>query len=137
MEQIAGFWPDIEKSRVEARRLLKEAGVENLSFELLDRNVDQPYKFNGTWVIDQWSKIGLKVTQRILPTGPFGEAFRSGDFDTGLDGDCQNIVNPLLDGTNTYRTRSPPRITETTMTRRKSSSMTGLCEEPISPGNAS
>ena len=99
LEQIAGFWPDIEKSRAEARRLLKEAGAENLTFELLNRNVDQPYKFNGTWVIDQWSKIGLKVTQRVLPTGPFGEAFRSGDFDTGLDGECQNIVNPLLDGT--------------------------------------
>jgi peptide/nickel transport system substrate-binding protein len=99
LEQIAGFWPDIEKSRAEARRLLKEAGAENLTFELLNRNVDQPYKFNGTWVIDQWSKIGLKVTQRVLPTGPFGEAFRSGDFDAGLDGDCQNIVNPLLDGT--------------------------------------
>ena len=39
------------------------------------------------------------MTQRVLPTGPFGEAFRSGDFDVGLDGDCQNIVNPLLDGT--------------------------------------
>jgi len=24
LEQIAGFWPDIEKSRVEAKRLLKE-----------------------------------------------------------------------------------------------------------------
>jgi peptide/nickel transport system substrate-binding protein len=99
LEQIAGFWPDIEKSRAEARRLLKEAGAENLTFELLNRNVDQPYKFNGTWVIDEWSKIGVKVTQRVLPTGPFGEAFRSGDFDAGLDGDCQNIVNPLLDGT--------------------------------------
>jgi peptide/nickel transport system substrate-binding protein len=99
LEQIAGFRPDIEKSRAEARRLLKEAGAENLTFELLNRNVDQPYKFNGTWVVDEWSKIGVKVTQRVLPTGPFGEAFRSGDFDAGLDGDCQNIVNPLLDGT--------------------------------------
>ncbi len=99
LEQLAGFWPDIEKSRAEARRLLKDAGAENLTFELLNRNVDQPYKFNGTWVIDQWSQIGLKVTQRVLPTGPFAEAFRSGDFDVGLDGDCQNIVNPLLDGT--------------------------------------
>jgi peptide/nickel transport system substrate-binding protein len=103
LEQIAGFWPDIEKSRAEARRLLKEAGAENLTFELLNRNVDQPYKFNGTWVIDEWSKIGIKVTQRVLPTGPFGEAFRSGDFDAGLDGDCQNIVNPLLDGTKYLR----------------------------------
>jgi peptide/nickel transport system substrate-binding protein len=99
LEQLAGYWPDIEKSRAEARRLLKEAGAEGLSFELLNRNVDQPYKFNGTWVIDEWSKIGVKVTQRVLPTGPFGDAFRRGEFDAGLDGDCQNVVNPLLDGT--------------------------------------
>ena len=99
LEQLAGYWPDIEKSRAEARRLLKESGAEGLSFELLNRNVDQPYKFNGTWVIDEWSKIGVKVTQRVLPTGPFGEAFRRGEFDAGLDGECQNIVNPLLDGT--------------------------------------
>jgi peptide/nickel transport system substrate-binding protein len=99
LQQLAGFWPDIDKSRAEARRLLKEAGHENLSFELLNRNVDQPYKFNGLWVIDEWSKIGLKVTQRVLQTGPFGEAVRNGDFETVVDGDCQNIVNPLLDGT--------------------------------------
>jgi peptide/nickel transport system substrate-binding protein len=99
LEQLAGYWPDIEKSRAEARRLLKEAGQQNLTFELLNRNVDQPYKFNALWVIDEWSKIGVKVTQRVLQTGPFGEALRNGDFDTVVDGDCQNIVNPLLDGT--------------------------------------
>jgi peptide/nickel transport system substrate-binding protein len=99
LEQLAGYWPDIEKSRAEARRLLKEAGAEGLTFELLNRNVDQPYKFNALWVIDEWSKIGVKVTQRVVPTGPFGEAMRRGEFDTVLDGDCQNIVNPLLDGT--------------------------------------
>jgi peptide/nickel transport system substrate-binding protein len=99
LQQLAGFWPDIEKSRAEARRLLKEAGQENLTFELLNRNVDQPYKFNGLWVIDEWSKIGVKVTQRVLQTGPFGDAVRNGDFEAVVDGDCQNIVNPLLDGT--------------------------------------
>jgi peptide/nickel transport system substrate-binding protein len=99
LEQLAGYWPDIEKSRAEARRLLKEAGAEGLTFELLNRNVDQPYKFNALWVIDEWSKIGVKVTQRVVPTGPFGDAMRRGEFDTVLDGDCQNIVNPLLDGT--------------------------------------
>ena len=99
LEQLADYWPDIEKSRAEARRLLKEAGAEGLTFELLNRNVDQPYKFNALWVIDEWSKIGVKVTQRVVPTGPFGEALRRGEFETVLDGDCQNIVNPLLDGT--------------------------------------
>ena len=99
LQQLAGYWPDIEKSRAEARRLLKEAGAEGLTFELLNRNVDQPYKFNGTWVIDEWSKIGVRVTQRVLPTGPYNEALRQGDFTVALDAECQNIVNPLLDGT--------------------------------------
>jgi peptide/nickel transport system substrate-binding protein len=97
LEKIPGFWPDIEKSRAEAKRLLKEAGAENLSFELLNRNVDQPYKYNGTWLVDQWSKIGVKATQRVVPTGPWFAAFRGGDFSVGLAGNCQGIVNPLLD----------------------------------------
>ena len=65
LQKLAGFWPDIEKSRAEARRLLKEAGAEGLSFEMLNRNVDQPYKYVGTWLVDQWSKIGVKATQRV------------------------------------------------------------------------
>src|SRR4029077_3564570 len=99
LQQLAGYWPDIGKSRDEAKRLLKEAGAEGLSFELLNRNVDQPYKFNATWVIDEWSKIGLKVTQKVLATGPYTEAIQHGDFAAALDGDCQTVVNPLLDGT--------------------------------------
>jgi peptide/nickel transport system substrate-binding protein len=97
LEDIAGFGPDIGKSRAEARRLLKEAGAEGLSFELLNRNVDQPYKYNATWVIDEWSKIGLHVTQRVVPTGPWFEAMRQGNFDVVLAGNCQSVVNPLLD----------------------------------------
>src|SRR5499433_2889915 len=97
LEQIAGFWPDIEKSRAEARRLLKEAGAEGLSFELLNRNVDQPFKYVATWLIDEWSKIGLKVTQRVVPTGPFFDAMRKGDFEVTLVGNCNNVPNPPLD----------------------------------------
>ena len=111
LQQLAGYWPDIEKSRAEAKRLLKEAGAEGLSFELLNRNVDQPYKYNGTWVIDEWSKIGLKVTQRVLPTGPWFEALRNGNFDVGVTGNCQSVVNPLLDVQDTCRDRSTRRIT--------------------------
>jgi peptide/nickel transport system substrate-binding protein len=99
LEQLAGYWPDIERSRAEARRLLHEAGADGLTFELLNRNVDQPYKFNGIWVIDEWSKIGIKATQRVLPTGPYDEALRQGDFAVAVDAECQNVVNPLLDGT--------------------------------------
>ena len=92
-----GIWPDIEKSRAEARRLLKEAGAEGLSFELLNRNVDQPFKYVATWLIDEWSKIGLHVTQRVVPTGPWFEAMRNGDFDVVLEAPGHGMVNPLLD----------------------------------------
>jgi peptide/nickel transport system substrate-binding protein len=105
---LAGYWPD-RKVAAEARQLLKEAGAEGLSFELLNSNVDQPYKFNALWVIDEWSKIGVKVTQRVVRTGPFGEALRRGEFETALDRDCQNIVNPLLDGTK-YLPHSVSRV---------------------------
>ena len=97
LEDLAGFWPDIEKPRAEAKRLLKEAGAEGLGFELLNRNIDQPYKYNATWVIDEWSKIGLRVTQRVVPTGPWFDAMRNGNFDVVLAGNCQDVVNPLID----------------------------------------
>jgi peptide/nickel transport system substrate-binding protein len=97
LQKIAGYWPDIEKSRAEARRLLKEAGAENLKFELLNRNVDQPYKYIATWVIDEWSKIGVRATQKVLPTGPFFDALRNNAFDVTVDFNCQGLVNPTMD----------------------------------------
>ncbi|MGC2415349.1 MAG: ABC transporter substrate-binding protein [Stellaceae bacterium] len=97
LEQLAGYWPDIEKSRAEARRLLKEAGAEGLSFELLNRGVDQPYKYVGTWLVDEWSKVGLHVTQRVMPTGPWLEAMRRGDFDVLSAANCHGVPNPVAD----------------------------------------
>ena len=97
LQQLTGFWPDIEKSRAEARRLLKEAGAEGLTFELLVRNVDQPYKFGAVWLIDQWSRIGVHVSQKVLPTGPWFGAMRAADFSVVLESSCPVVVNPILD----------------------------------------
>ena len=98
LKQIAGYWPDINKSRAEAKRLLKEAGQENLKFTLYNRAVDQPYKFVGTWLIDQWRRIGLTVDQKLEPTGPFyANLRRKKDFDVTVNFNCQAVVNPLLD----------------------------------------
>jgi peptide/nickel transport system substrate-binding protein len=97
LQQIPGYWPDIEKSRAEAKRLLHEAGAEGLKFDLLNRNVDQPYKYVAAFVIDEWSKVGLHATQKVLPTGPFFEALRTANFDVTVDFNCQSVVNPPLD----------------------------------------
>lgn len=98
--QIAGYSKDIEASRNEARRLLKEAGAEGLAFELLTRATDQPYKVVGTWLVGQWRKIGLKVKQKVVPSGPYTDAIRNtGEFQVGIDANCQAVVNPILDVT--------------------------------------
>jgi peptide/nickel transport system substrate-binding protein len=97
LEKLPGYWPDIEKARAGAKRLLKDAGAEGLKFELLNRNIDQSYKYVAAWVIDEWRKIGLNATQKVLPTGPFYEALRNGNFDVTVDFNCQGVVNPPLD----------------------------------------
>ncbi len=98
LSKIAGYWPSIEKSRAEAKRLLKEAGAEGLEFVLLNRGVDQPYRVVGTWLIDQFKKVGLKVTQNVLPSPAFYDAVRKKhDFDVTVYFNCQSIVNPLAD----------------------------------------
>ncbi|HJZ33348.1 MAG TPA: ABC transporter substrate-binding protein [Hyphomicrobiaceae bacterium] len=97
LQKLIGYGPDIEAARAEARRLLREAGQEHLEFELLNRNVDQPYKIVGTWLVDEWSKVGLKVSQKVVPTGPWLDAMRSGDFTVALEANCQNVVNPIAD----------------------------------------
>jgi len=97
LQEMPGYGPDIEKSRAEARRLLKEAGAEGLKFELTNRNVDQPYKFVGTWLIGEWKKIGVSVEQKVVPTGPWFQAMRTGSFDVVVEANCQSVVNPVLD----------------------------------------
>ena len=134
LQDIAGYWPDIEKSRTEARRLLREAGAEGLSFELVNRNVDQPYKYDATWVIDQWSKIGLHVTQRVLPTGPWLEAMRNGNFDTVMNGNCNRCGQPAA------RCATVPaalglRRTAGSTTNRRAIYTTGCCVKLTSRSN--
>jgi peptide/nickel transport system substrate-binding protein len=97
LEQIVGFWPDINKSRAEAKKLLKEAGHENLKFTLLNRGVDQPYTILGTWMIDQWKQVGVTVDQKVEATGPFYASLREGKFEVALEFNCQSVVNPLVD----------------------------------------
>ncbi len=97
LQQLAGYGPDIVKSREEARRLLKEAGAENLKFTLANRGVDQPYTIVGTWLIDQWKQVGITVDQKVDATGPFYAALEAGSFEVTMDFNCQSVVNPLVD----------------------------------------
>ena len=85
LQKIPGFWPDIEKSRAEARRLLKEAGQENLKFKLLNRQLGQPFQPAGIFAVDQWRRIGVQVEHLEVETTPYFQAIESGNFDVGVN----------------------------------------------------
>ena len=99
LTKIPGFWTDLKKSRAEAKKLLKKAGVpEGYTFKFNNRGVDQPYKIVGTWLVGQWKKIGLNPKQHVQPSGPFYASLRKKkDYDVSIDFNCQSVINPLAD----------------------------------------
>jgi peptide/nickel transport system substrate-binding protein len=98
LTSLTGYAEDLRGARAQARKLLKAAGQSDLSFVLTNRAVDQPYKVVGTWLIDQWKKVGISVKQRVLPSGPFYDSLRKKrDFDVSIDFNCQSVVNPISD----------------------------------------
>ena len=98
LTRMEGFSQDIKKSRELARKLLKEAGHEKLEFVLTNREVDQPYKMIGTWAIDQWRQIGVKVKQDVVTTASwFERQQKTKEFDVTTDANCQSVVNPIAD----------------------------------------
>jgi peptide/nickel transport system substrate-binding protein len=82
--KVPGYDRDIEKSRAEARRLLKEAGVERLAFKLHNRTVGEPYTPVGIFLIDQWKRIGISVEHSQVETSPYFGNLVDGTFDVAL-----------------------------------------------------
>ena len=98
LSKLAGYWTDPEKSRAEARRLLKEAGVpEGFKFTFSNRGIPMPYEPLGVWMIDQWRKVGLNVDQRVIESAAYYATLRKGDFEAAMDFQCGYIVEPDLD----------------------------------------
>ena len=84
LEKIPGYWRDIERSRAEARRLLKEAGHESLKIKLHNRTLDVPYTPVGVFLIDQWRRIGVTVEHSQVETTPYFGNMVEGKFDVAL-----------------------------------------------------
>jgi peptide/nickel transport system substrate-binding protein len=98
LSKLAGYWPDINKSRAEARRLLKEAGLpEGFSFTFSNRGIPMPYEPLGVWLIDQWRQIGLNVKQNVIEPRAYYTPIRKGDAEVFMDFQCGYIVEPDLD----------------------------------------
>ena len=98
LEKLAGYGRDINRSRTEAKRLLKEAGVpEGFAFTFKNRGIPHPYEPLGIWLIDQWRQIGLNVKQEIIEASAYHPMLKRGDFEVAMDFQCGFIVEPDLD----------------------------------------
>ncbi len=92
LEKLPGYGRDIEKSRAEARALLKAAGIENLTFKLLNRNIAEPYTPAGVYLLDQWRRIGVTASHEQLETKLYVDNTASANFDVAIE-----FVNDFMD----------------------------------------
>ncbi len=98
LEKLAGYGRDIGKSRAEAKRLLREAGVpEGFAFTFKNRGTPMPYEPLAIWLIDQWRQIGLNVKQEVIEASAYHPMLKRGDFQVAMDFACGFIVEPDLD----------------------------------------
>jgi len=84
LEALPGYGRDMEAARAEARRLLAEAGVPNLSFTFTNRTLPLNVVV-GVYLLDQWRRIGVTAEHRTLENGPWQAALTSGNFEVISD----------------------------------------------------
>lgn len=83
--KLPGFGKDPTAARAEAAKLLKEAGVDKLSFKLLNRSGTDPYTTAGVYLLDQWRRVGVTATHEQFETAPYQSALSGGNFDVAIE----------------------------------------------------
>src|SRR2546427_4430731 len=82
LEKLAGYGRDIAAARAEAKKGLAGTGrPEGVEFNLLNRNVEMPYRYVAVFLIDQWRQIGLKVNHVVKEAGSHLAARHAGNLD--------------------------------------------------------
>jgi peptide/nickel transport system substrate-binding protein len=94
LAELPGFGRDIEKSRAQAKKLLAEAGVADLKFKLINRNVSHPFTPVGVFVIDQWRRIGVTADHTQLDVSQQKGGIANGEYQVALDAFCADSDDP-------------------------------------------
>jgi peptide/nickel transport system substrate-binding protein len=94
--KFPGYGKDVSAARAEARRLLAEAGVKDLKFKFLNRNIPMPYTPVGVFLIDHWRQIGVQVEHDQPETKAYIANLRGGNYEVGLDFNCDAVDDPNL-----------------------------------------
>lgn len=82
LERLPGFGRNVAAARVEARRLLAEAGQTDLKLTFLNR---KPWPFLGVYLIDQFRQIGVTMVQEQVEDSQFFSRRRAGEFDLTVE----------------------------------------------------
>jgi len=93
MERWPGYGRDMAANRAEARRLLREAGAENLQVTLINRN-HQPYVTCGIFMVDQLRQIGVRVEHQQVELSNWYALQGSGNFQFMVDSFTQFSDDP-------------------------------------------
>jgi peptide/nickel transport system substrate-binding protein len=70
---------------------------DGFAFTLKNRGIPHPYEPVGVYLIDQWRRIGLRVTQEMIEPAAYFTTLRGGDFEVAVDFQCGYLVEPDLD----------------------------------------
>jgi peptide/nickel transport system substrate-binding protein len=92
--KLPGFAKNINKSREDAKKLLAAAGLKDLKFKLLNRNIPEPYTPAGVYSVDQWRRIGVTVEHEQLETKLYQERVAKGDFDVAVEFQADFMDDP-------------------------------------------
>ena len=96
LQKIAGFGTDAKANKDKAKQLLADAGVPNLTFKFLNRNITTPYEPVAVFVLDQWKQVGINATHDVKETSAYQADLRAGNFDVALDFNCDFLDEPDL-----------------------------------------
>jgi peptide/nickel transport system substrate-binding protein len=98
LAQLPGYGRDSEKSRAEARRLLAEAGAQDLKFKLINRNVNHPFTPVGVYMVDQFRRVGVTAEHAQLDVSQQKAAIANGEYQVAIDAFCGDTddAGPLL-----------------------------------------
>ncbi|HYB11621.1 MAG TPA: ABC transporter substrate-binding protein [Alphaproteobacteria bacterium] len=96
LTQLPGFSRDIAASRIEAKRLLADAGVKDLKITLTNRDIPMPYGPAADAVIAAWKEIGVEATQEKFNTKDWQAALEGGHFSVAFDFGGDYFDDPTL-----------------------------------------
>jgi peptide/nickel transport system substrate-binding protein len=106
--KLPGYSKDINKSREEAKKMLAAAGLADLKFKLLNRNIPEPYTPAGVYSVDQWRRIGVTAEHEQLETKLYQERVAKGDFDVAVEFQADFMDDPTAQFTKFLTKKTSP-----------------------------